>query len=74
VYLLFIAKRTQVYTIRVLIVPEVTISNVKIKRQAGAEEPYAKDVLNLDVIASASQFICMVDYWIVFQSPTVIVN
>ena len=54
-YLLFIAKRTQVYTIRVLIVPKVTISNVKIKRQAGAGDAYAKDVLNLDVIASASQ-------------------
>lgn len=72
-YLLFIAKRTRVYTIRVLDVPKVTISNVKIKRQAGAEEPYAKDVLNLDVLASASQFICMVDYWIDSQSLTVIV-
>jgi len=74
VYLLFIAKRTQVYTIRVLSVPKVTISNVKIKRQAGAEVAYAKDVLNLDVIASASQFICMVDYWIACQSLTVIRN
>ncbi len=42
------------FTIHALIVPKVTILNVRIKSQAGAEDFYAKDVPNSDVIASVS--------------------
>jgi len=56
VYLLFIARiKSRVYTIRVLTATRGhACLNVKTRRPAEAEEPYAKDVPNLDVIASAS--------------------
>ena len=54
-YLLFIARlKSRVYTIRVLTATRGREFLNPAGRPAEAEEPYAKDVPNLDVIASAS--------------------